>query len=95
MVFRPCASEAQGQCNNFVAGASIDFGEVRYIKPNTQYPHIRLRFTPAAGRIYGPVQPADNHLDEEFMDERDRVYKFPDQNAKPQVQGQVLGALGA
>jgi len=70
----------KGTCNNFVAGASIDFGEVRYIKPNRKYPHIRLRFTPAAGRIYGPEQPADHHLDEAFL--AARVYKYPDQNAK-------------
>ena len=73
----------KGKCKNFVAGASIDFGEVRYIKPNNDYPHIRLRFTPAAGRIYGPVQPADEDLDEEFLAACERVYKFPGQNAKP------------
>jgi hypothetical protein len=71
----------KGKCKNFVADASIDFGEVRYIKPNNHYPHIRLRFTPAAGRIYGPVQPADDHLDEKFLAARERVYKS--QNAKP------------
>lgn len=73
----------EGTCNNFVAGASIDFGKVRYIKPNNDYPHIRLRFTPAAGRIYGPDQPADDHLDEEFLAPRERVYKYTGQNAKP------------
>ncbi|MGV7217514.1 hypothetical protein [Bradyrhizobium sp. UFLA05-112] len=71
----------EGKCKNFVAGASIGFGEVRYIKPNRRYPHIRLRFTPAAGRIYGPEQPAGDHLDEEFL--AARVYKYPGQNAKP------------
>jgi hypothetical protein len=73
----------EGKCKNFVAGASIGFGEVRYIKPNNDYPHIRLRFTPAAGRIYGPDQPADDHLDEEFLAARERVYKYLGQNAKP------------
>lgn len=32
----------------------IDFGSVRYIKPNRAHPEIRLRFTPAKGLIYGP-----------------------------------------
>lgn len=32
----------------------IDFGHVRYIKPNAAHPEIRLRFTPAKGLIYGP-----------------------------------------
>lgn len=42
-----------------------------------------MRFTPAAGRIYGPDQPADDHLDEEFLAPRERVYKYTGQNAKP------------
>ncbi len=33
---------------------AIDFGSVRYIKPNRAHPEIRLRFTPAKGLIYGP-----------------------------------------
>jgi hypothetical protein len=32
----------------------IDFGSVRYIRPNRAHPEIRLRFTPAQGLIYGP-----------------------------------------
>ena len=56
----------EGKCKNFVDGASIDFGEVRYIKPNNDYPHIRLRVMPAAGRIYGSDKPLEN-LNEEFV----------------------------
>ncbi|HEV7990852.1 MAG TPA: hypothetical protein VGP25_03460 [Gemmatimonadaceae bacterium] len=33
---------------------TIDFGSVRYIKPNAAHPEIRLRFMPAKGLIYGP-----------------------------------------
>jgi len=44
-----------GGCNNFVSpDRYIDFGTVRYIKPNQAHPEIRLRFTPAKGLIYGP-----------------------------------------
>jgi hypothetical protein len=43
-----------GQCDNFVAGAAIPFGTVRYICPNGGFPEIRLRFTPGHGLIYGP-----------------------------------------
>ena len=32
----------------------IDFGHVRYIRPNKAHPEIRLRFMPAKGLIYGP-----------------------------------------
>jgi hypothetical protein len=45
----------EGHCKNFIAADRfIDFGRVRYIKPNQKFPQIRLRFTPAQGLIYGP-----------------------------------------
>jgi len=45
----------EGHCKNFIAkDRFIDFGQVRYIKPNEAFPQIRLRFTPAQGLIYGP-----------------------------------------
>jgi len=44
-----------GHCPHFVSPESfVDFGTVRYIKPNEAHPEIRLRFTPARGLIYGP-----------------------------------------
>ena len=43
----------EGQCPNFLAGAGLPFGSVRYIRPNETFPEIRLRFTPAAGLVYG------------------------------------------
>jgi hypothetical protein len=45
-----------GGCPNFVAGRTIGFGDVRYIRPTAAHPEIRLRFTPGAGRIYGPTR---------------------------------------
>jgi hypothetical protein len=42
----------RGTAPNFVAGAGIDFGAVRYIRPTTAHPQIRFRFTPADGEIY-------------------------------------------
>jgi hypothetical protein len=45
----------KGTCNNFISKKRfIDFGRVRYIRPNDDFPEIRLRFTPATGLIYGP-----------------------------------------
>jgi len=45
----------QGYCKNFISpSACIEFGHVRFIRPNKQFPGIRLRFTPAKGLIYGP-----------------------------------------
>jgi hypothetical protein len=43
-----------GRCKNFIKRASVKFGSVRFIRPNHRFPEIRLRFTPAAGLIYGP-----------------------------------------
>jgi hypothetical protein len=43
-----------GYCNNFLDDKSIPLGSVQYIKPSAEFPEIRLRFTPAAGNVYGP-----------------------------------------
>jgi hypothetical protein len=48
-----------GKCENFIEDASVNFGSVRFICPNDRFPEIRLRFTPAAGLIYGPDQTSD------------------------------------
>lgn len=42
-----------GECPNFLPGQSIPFGQARYIAPTAAHPEIRLRFTPAAGLVYG------------------------------------------
>ncbi len=43
----------EGNCDNFFARKILPLGSVRYIKPNPAFPEIRLRFTPAAGLVYG------------------------------------------
>jgi hypothetical protein len=46
-----------GYCENFASAEnSIDFGQVRFIRPNAAHREIRLRFTPGRGLIYGPKQ---------------------------------------
>lgn len=42
-----------GRAGNFKPDKSIPFGHVQYIEPTTAFPEIRLRFTPAAGRVFG------------------------------------------
>ncbi len=43
----------RGECANFVAGKSIPLGYAQYIRPTAGFPHIRLRFTPGSGNVYG------------------------------------------
>jgi hypothetical protein len=68
--------QLRGECANFVKGGSIAFGSVRYIKPNEDFPHIRLRFTPGAGLIYGTDKDV-NGVEEPFLEGR-RIYKAKD-----------------
>jgi hypothetical protein len=42
-----------GDSDNFWPGKSIPFGSVRFIRPTAAHPELRLRFTPAAGFVYG------------------------------------------
>jgi hypothetical protein len=43
----------EGQCKNFLAGKTLPLGIAQYIKPTKSFPEIRLRYTPAAGLVYG------------------------------------------
>jgi hypothetical protein len=45
--------KVEGQCEHFFPGKVLPLGSVRFIKPNHSFPEIRLRFTPAAGKVYG------------------------------------------
>lgn len=45
--------EMSGRANNFKDGASISFGKVQFVKPTDEFPAIRLRFTPATGKVFG------------------------------------------
>lgn len=62
----------RGECPNFLDQKSIPFGSVQYIKPNDAFPEIRLRFTPAAGKVFGPPppdgEPPDGNLADEVYD---------------------------
>lgn len=43
----------EGHCENFYPGKRLPLGSVQYIRPTREFPEIRLRFTPAAGWVYG------------------------------------------
>ncbi len=42
-----------GKCPNFYEGQVLPLGVVQFIKPTDDFPGLRLRFTPAAGKVYG------------------------------------------
>ena len=73
-----------GRCANFISpDKAVDFGHVRYIKPNEKFPGIRLRFTPAKGLIYGAdrFEPSDTENlpdfgEENIIPEEQRIYKY-------------------
>lgn len=43
----------EGECANFLPDRVLPLGKVRYINPSAEFPQIRLRYTPAAGKVYG------------------------------------------
>lgn len=43
----------EGQCANFKAAKTLPLGHVQFIAPTDDFPEIRLRYTPAAGKVYG------------------------------------------
>jgi hypothetical protein len=49
------AQPLRGHCANFKRGRTLPLGSVQYLKPTPRFPGIRLRFTPAAGAVYGPA----------------------------------------
>ena len=57
---------------NFLPGKVLPLGSVRYIKPTKQFPEIRLRFTPAAGLVYGA---SDSRIESDGKERRDRVVR--------------------
>lgn len=42
-----------GQCANFLAGESVPLGHVQFARPDDRFPGLRVRFTPAHGKVYG------------------------------------------
>lgn len=60
--------ELAGRCNNFFEGKTIPLGSVQYLKPSKEFPEIRLRFTPAAGCVYGPPPDPGEEKDPNIAD---------------------------
>ena len=47
--------ELLGRCGNFKPDRVLPLGWVQYLKPTERFPEVRLRFTPAEGKVYGPA----------------------------------------
>lgn len=43
----------RGTAKNFLDGESVSLGHIQYAKPDDRQPGIRVRFTPAHGKVYG------------------------------------------
>lgn len=46
-----------GHSCHFKSGKTLPLGSARYLQPSDSFPQIRLRFTPAPGKVYGPNPP--------------------------------------
>jgi hypothetical protein len=42
-----------GECKNFLDNEKLPLGFVQYARPSDEHPEVRLRFTPAHGKVYG------------------------------------------
>ncbi|MCU1328643.1 MAG: hypothetical protein JWN34_4013 [Bryobacterales bacterium] len=42
-----------GTCKNFIDGESVPLGHVQYARSEEDFPGLRIRFTPAHGKVYG------------------------------------------
>ncbi|MCW1410820.1 MULTISPECIES: hypothetical protein [Rhizobium] len=66
-------------CANFRDGKTLPIGWVQYVRPNNEFPEIRLRYTPPAGHVYGSSptgelydtsKPEPKHTDPNVPEER-------------------------
>jgi len=67
------AVAVEGHCDNFIKGKTLPLGTIQFIRPNEEFPAIRLRYTPAAGLVYGAKK--TRQLDESGKEEADPVYE--------------------
>jgi hypothetical protein len=73
----------KGKCANFKPGKSLSFGSMRYLKPTAAFPQIRLRFTPASGKVYGPTAGDPNIADDVYDATRGSWTKFNESDPNP------------
>ncbi len=60
--------ELLGRADNLRMSRSMTLGSVRYIRPTGEFPEIRLRFTPATGKVFGHRVDANINADRNVYD---------------------------
>ena len=66
------AHALSGRCDHFLTNKVLPLGSVRFIKPTNEFPEIRLRFTPATGKVYG------SSLTRATLNAKNQVVQEPD-----------------
>lgn len=81
-----------GNCTNFVQGKTIAFGDVQYIQPSGALPEIRLRFTPAAGFVFGSTKQQNDPRvrDVVYVDGQNRWSRYRGNGPMPTVPGGIF-----
>ncbi|HYK02203.1 MAG TPA: hypothetical protein VE974_10635 [Thermoanaerobaculia bacterium] len=81
-----------GTCTNFVQGKTIPFGDVQYLRPTNAFPEIRLRFTPAAGFVFGSTRQQNdpNVRDVVYRDGANRWSRYSGNSPMPTVPGGIF-----
>jgi hypothetical protein len=72
-----------GGSDNFKDGKSVPLGSVQYLRPNDAFPEIRLRFTPAAGKVYGHQSGDPNTVDDVYDSAKGRWDEHNDGDMNP------------
>jgi hypothetical protein len=68
-----------GECKNFIVEKKLPLGSIQFIKPTNEFPELRLRYTPAGGKVYGSslmqkLSPqAPETVDPTFINHKDRI----------------------
>lgn len=68
-----------GDSKNFISGKKLPLGSIQFIKPTKEFPELRLRYTPAAGKVYGSSLmqipgPGKKEIEDiTFKDHKDRI----------------------
>jgi hypothetical protein len=81
--------ELHGAAVNFLAGKTIPLGHIQVIDPTREFPHLRARYTPAHGYVYGS-SPFVRNADGTYVSDSLGYLQF-DQNIRDVVYDSAKG----